>query len=148
MEQKQYLTLKREIYDLTKQHNKLTALCALLYSNIKRSKSDINELKKEIFLLKGGDINEYEKQQQMSNQQMPNQQMPNQQMMGQQMMNQQMMNQQMRQPMNQQMMRQPMNQQMMGQQMMGQQMMGQPMMKQQNDMKADQILKQLSEQNM
>ena len=148
MEQKQYLTLKREIYDLTKQHNKLTALCALLYSNIKRSKSDINELKKEIFLLKGGDINEYEKQQQMSNQQMPNQQMPNQQMMGQQMMGQQMMNQQMRQPMNQQMMRQPMNQQMMGQQMMGQQMMGQPMMKQQNDMKADQILKQLSEQNM
>lgn len=61
MEKKNYLSLKRDIIEIKQQHNKLTALCSLLYSNILKSKSEIITLNKEIFLLKGGDINEYNK---------------------------------------------------------------------------------------
>ena len=35
MENKNIINMKRQIHELTSQHNKLTLLCKMLYSNIK-----------------------------------------------------------------------------------------------------------------
>tara|TARA_B100001123_G_C14424711_1_gene676154 strand:- start:42 stop:323 length:282 start_codon:yes stop_codon:yes gene_type:complete len=45
MENKQILSIKRNINEITQQHNRLTALCALLYKNIRELKNDLHQIK-------------------------------------------------------------------------------------------------------
>lgn len=40
------LSIKRQILELSSQHNKLTVLCKLLYSSLKKLNKEVGELKK------------------------------------------------------------------------------------------------------
>ena len=45
MENKNIINMKRQIHELTSQHNKLTLLCKMLYSNIKTLSTEVRSLK-------------------------------------------------------------------------------------------------------
>ena len=62
MENKNIINMKRQIHELTSQHNKLTLLCKMLYSNIKT-------LNNEIRNLKGGNVTQRQNVQQQVQQQ-------------------------------------------------------------------------------
>ena len=45
MENKNIINMKRKIHELSTQHNKLTLLCKMLYSNLKRLNSEVASLR-------------------------------------------------------------------------------------------------------
>ena len=74
MEDKKIIGLKRQIHELNTQHNKLTFLCKMLYSNIQKLNSEMSSIKSNLGVNTTSNMQQQQQQQQQHQQQQLNQQ--------------------------------------------------------------------------